>query len=637
RSGKRRAHDTSSVQTRGFRGGHEPKPGDVFIAVMGVTGSGKSSFISICSGEPVEIGHSLDACTWNIMGNTVSITFRKAGTAKVDVYAYKLSSSRTVYLIDTPGFDDTNKKDTVILSEIATWLGDSYQSNILLHGIIYLHRITDVRMPGSAIRNLDMFRKLCGDDVFKKVILVTTMWDTVSTDVGVRRETQLKKDEKMWAPMVRKGSSCHRHNNTESSARDIIQLLAKHNSPIVTDIQRQLVDKKLDLNQTSAGQVLQSETMKEAARLMKELREFEALEREAQREKDMEKEEIMREEAKQRAEMIKKANEDMAALRANIDELLAQRDEREAQLGKRLEERLEREMQKRQASYDQQIQRLREEKKGEVEYVDEQEAEPRRQSSFFKFGKTKAEKRAEKERKAEEAVEQYWKTRQQSKSLSAGYSPYSVSMGRQLCALSGPKHYWCLDRHGIQNLEFCVLGPGQKYYARWANNAWFSRASDELHDVLEEVINRPNKPRIRALAFGYGNSYVLSFGSATGTKVNGRWGNHWNTKGYYPDLSDFLSGSGPLTILAVALDPHSTTDFILVYQAASGQPCLLFFCSDSYRCQVINNWWDKERGSSKASPAPTREEPADNSLILSGAMGEMISDTARIYLRAVPI
>jgi hypothetical protein len=82
---------------------------------------------------------------------------------------------------------------------------------------------------------------------------------------------------------------------------------------------------------------------------------------------------------------------------------------------------------------------------------------------------------------------------------------------------------------------------------------------------------------------------------------------------------------------AVALDPHSTTDFILVYQTAAGKPCLLFFCSDSYRRQVINNWWDKECGSSKAASAPTRGKPADNSL--SSAMGEMISDIGRTYLR----
>lgn len=38
------------------------RPNDVYIAVMGVTGSGKSSFISLCSGKTVEVGHRLEAC-----------------------------------------------------------------------------------------------------------------------------------------------------------------------------------------------------------------------------------------------------------------------------------------------------------------------------------------------------------------------------------------------------------------------------------------------------------------------------------------------------------------------------------------------------------------------------------------------
>lgn len=35
---------------------------DIFIAVMGVTGCGKSSLISLCCKRPVRIGHDLQAC-----------------------------------------------------------------------------------------------------------------------------------------------------------------------------------------------------------------------------------------------------------------------------------------------------------------------------------------------------------------------------------------------------------------------------------------------------------------------------------------------------------------------------------------------------------------------------------------------
>lgn len=39
-----------------------PKKDDVFIAIMGVTGAGKSTFISHCTEQEVQVGHSLQAC-----------------------------------------------------------------------------------------------------------------------------------------------------------------------------------------------------------------------------------------------------------------------------------------------------------------------------------------------------------------------------------------------------------------------------------------------------------------------------------------------------------------------------------------------------------------------------------------------
>lgn len=40
----------------------QPRPTDVFIAVMGVTGVGKSTLISLCTNREVEIGHGLSSC-----------------------------------------------------------------------------------------------------------------------------------------------------------------------------------------------------------------------------------------------------------------------------------------------------------------------------------------------------------------------------------------------------------------------------------------------------------------------------------------------------------------------------------------------------------------------------------------------
>ncbi|TKA64677.1 hypothetical protein B0A49_13161 [Cryomyces minteri] len=127
------------------RCGMMPRPSDIFIAVMGVTGAGKSSFISLCSKNPIKVGHDLEACT-----------------AVVDVYAVEWTESATVFLIETPGFDDTNRSDTEVLREIATLLTISYSHDVRSYGIIYFDRISDIRMQGSAKKNLLMFKKLCG-------------------------------------------------------------------------------------------------------------------------------------------------------------------------------------------------------------------------------------------------------------------------------------------------------------------------------------------------------------------------------------------------------------------------------------------------------------------------------------------
>lgn len=44
-----------------------PRPTDVFIAVMGVTGAGKSTFISTLTDEEVEIGHDMESCEFSVL------------------------------------------------------------------------------------------------------------------------------------------------------------------------------------------------------------------------------------------------------------------------------------------------------------------------------------------------------------------------------------------------------------------------------------------------------------------------------------------------------------------------------------------------------------------------------------------
>ena len=297
-----------------------------------------------------------------------------------------MSPDRTVYLIDTPGFDDTNRSDTEVLSEIAAWLGNSYRSNIPLHGIIYLHRITDIRMKGSARKNLIMFKQLCGTDALKKVILVTTMWDKVSSDEAVMREKELIDTPEFWGWMLGKGSSCHRHNNTERSARDIVHLLAHHNAPIATELQRQLVDEKRTLDQTSAGRELQSEMLKEKEKWAKERRDIEQQLKAAIKQRDIEAEGMMREERDRYTRMIKKVENDTDALRSTMENLLVQRNKRVA--------RMEKQMEKQQRAHEDELRRIKDrQRRLELEKAELEEERKRE-----KQAQRKREKEAQRER-----------------------------------------------------------------------------------------------------------------------------------------------------------------------------------------------------------------------------------------------
>lgn len=62
-----------------------------------------------------------------------------------------------------------------MLRRVADWLNRTHQAKVKLAGIVYLHRINDTRLGGSAMKNLRMFKKLCGDDALSCVVLATTM------------------------------------------------------------------------------------------------------------------------------------------------------------------------------------------------------------------------------------------------------------------------------------------------------------------------------------------------------------------------------------------------------------------------------------------------------------------------------
>jgi ATPase subunit of ABC transporter with duplicated ATPase domains len=83
-----------------------------YIAVMGITGSGKSTLISKITGEGLEIGRELVSCAYihlSSVGFTSLLRIRlihhlSLGTSEVESFSFEYDS-QVVHLIDTPGFD----------------------------------------------------------------------------------------------------------------------------------------------------------------------------------------------------------------------------------------------------------------------------------------------------------------------------------------------------------------------------------------------------------------------------------------------------------------------------------------------------------------------------------------------------
>ncbi|KAI8953229.1 hypothetical protein F4801DRAFT_144341 [Xylaria longipes] len=226
------------------------RPDSVFLLVMGMTVSGKSSFIADCTGrEDAKIGHDLESCT-----NPVTIFLEEL-------------HGRDVYLIDTPGFDNTNKEDVEVLTAVAHYLSVSYANNVSVNGILYFHRISDTRIGSSTRHNLEMMRALCGEDSFENVAVVTTMWGSNHSEIELAKQRSREQELRdiYLCDMIEKGSQIVRHDrcNTLSerhtSAKNILTRTAEQwkDTQVTLQIQHEMVNLNMTLKETSAGRVLE--------------------------------------------------------------------------------------------------------------------------------------------------------------------------------------------------------------------------------------------------------------------------------------------------------------------------------------------------------------------------------------------
>ncbi|KAL8823330.1 MAG: hypothetical protein Q9191_005953 [Dirinaria sp. TL-2023a] len=213
---------------------------DVIIAFMGVTGSGKSSFIkALTRRSDITVGKGLSSTTCTVQAYRVLI------------------KSTSFVLVDTPGFNDTHRSNGDILKQIAEWLNCTYRQGAKLTGIIYLHPIRETRMEGSALLNFRAFQRLCGEDNFEHIFLCTTFWDIIDEAKGAAREKELCENPEFWAKMMNQGSRVVRVKDYAQSEEILLQMAQK--STVTLDIQKEMVEERRSLDDTAVGKTVNAQ------------------------------------------------------------------------------------------------------------------------------------------------------------------------------------------------------------------------------------------------------------------------------------------------------------------------------------------------------------------------------------------
>ena len=133
------------------------------------------------------------------------------------------------------------------------------------------------------------------------------MWGNVFPQDGQARESELS--GKFSKPVLDEGARMFRHNDTVQSTHDIIRKIMT-NHPEALQIQRELVDERKDIINTTAGAAVIRELSEQIRRHKAELEELREAMGQALRENDEETRQELAEQAKQLQDLTEKTEKD---------------------------------------------------------------------------------------------------------------------------------------------------------------------------------------------------------------------------------------------------------------------------------------------------------------------------------------
>ena len=194
-------------------------------------------------------------------------------------------------------------------------------------------------------KNFRMFKRLCGEETFRNVVIVTNFWGEVRQEVGEARERELCADEKLYKTILENGATMVRHDDTAQSARKILQQII-NNYPLPLRIQKELVEEHKPMELTDAAVELDKERAERERQHLAEMRDIEQRTNQAIAAKDDEMKEIMeewkeqveekmeeiRKEKKRAATMSAQYASDLSSMEGKLEQYEAKRAEREQKL-----------------------------------------------------------------------------------------------------------------------------------------------------------------------------------------------------------------------------------------------------------------------------------------------------------------
>lgn len=171
--------------------------------------------------------------------------------------------------LDTPGFDDANVSDIVVLDDITKLVEkkweysfsqlfftnkereNSYKKRINFVTILYLHTISQNRATGTFMKNVKLFANFSSQKPAPAVTIATTMWSEVEEDIGTRREDELERD--YFKELLQNGCDTERFDGTADCAWRIIDNSQKHRPEIKRASEKMKADGIDDPAQSNPG------------------------------------------------------------------------------------------------------------------------------------------------------------------------------------------------------------------------------------------------------------------------------------------------------------------------------------------------------------------------------------------------